>query len=1163
VKFPSHGKDLTLEEPLSPVTGSPSPGPTSPHGSSPIDVTGTEALALSALSEHPFFAGLRPPGLTVLARNAYRQTFLDRSRREVDLGRDEAPSAVVLVAEGRVHQDSDVLWVVEKGSVQVSYQGELLGMLEGGSVFGEARALSLLDEEPFTVELGDGPLVAWRVLQPAFQQVMTPEAKQIFERHMDRQVTRLLAKKAQQIRFFAHCQSQCFDQFVKQMKAVYFRAGEEMTAGGDKADHLLVVPVGAMISEAASMSPELKSATAAVAAAAGGSSDEESPRRAVLRTASSAVEALLGNPSCLIAGKEVQVFGDEALLSNNRFWPMTIHAVRDCLGLSLPKAAFLEVLATNPNEKARYQEMADVRFSERDHCGRYRLHELTLFRRCSELFRSSLASLARPQVIFSGAEIISEGCLPPGLTLLMTGTAEEILDGEVVGEIKGPESFGAMQWLGNSPPEKRVGLRAKTMCQVLTVRREQLLECLQKHPGQSTKLVAEQLRRASQSIRASKVAAEVQHRSMWHLPLCRGCSSEFLSTLISELELCKLIPGQSLFQGELNFGVGGIPSKHALDNEQLADHMEHTDFIVVLLTGEVELHSSKLDLQLDHPKASAPAITCGLSAPLRKCVVASAVCEVHRLSMASMSRAAAQFPRETKKFVNRIIRMQKAEEAQGRWAPANTRAALRKVENFKDSEDSFLDAMLAQLTAEVFLPGEVVVREGDPIDSTIFLECGAVSIEKVDTRNSKNLLGTEQIGQVSDGYWVGDLSMFAGVSKRRATVKASTTCKTHRLMNTDFVELLSRFPAEGTRFRELAERRFATLDTVVLEQYPFFKRFSRTLLNNLRSKCRPRVFFANEIMMRQGEQADSLFLLGRESSVVLEANGVKVKEINGAVALGTKSLLSGAPVKRASTVITKGMCTVNVLSRDDWLEALTHDPTHRLWLADFAKEHLQEVRSARKDLMQKLTHHRNMQQNREALKRHCLRMASGEEAFFRPSTSPKSGIDPLQSPRSMTEASGMRSPRTPRTPRTPRGKSMLTPRKSMLLGGGEVWECFNGAKAVMPSLQLPRLGGGPQVQIESPRKPSFGDSDDEASPSSHFDDNEEFAAFMGRDPGDTFTGVRVEQQYEGSFMLPPRRARSLRFQTRQRSSASVRTSGGEDDVWYGGAGSDSDADSGS
>ena len=39
------------------------------------------------------------------------------------------------------------------------------------------------------------------------------------------------------------------------------------------------------------------------------------------------------------------------------------------------------------------------------------------------------------------------------------------------------------------------------------------------------------------------------------------------------------------------------------------------------------------------------------------------------------------------------------------------------------------------------------------------------------------------------------------------------------------------------------------------------------------------------------------------------------------MALGTTALLSNQPVKRASTVITRGMCTVHVLSRDSWLEA--------------------------------------------------------------------------------------------------------------------------------------------------------------------------------------------------------------------------------------------------
>mmetsp|Transcript_29009 Transcript_29009/g.66659 ORF Transcript_29009/g.66659 Transcript_29009/m.66659 type:complete len:1200 (+) Transcript_29009:82-3681(+) len=1129
-------------------------------GSSPFGIHGrssTEEFALHALAESPFFELLRPPAIATLARSAYRHTYLDWSLRETQLGCEEARS--ILLSEGQSH-DVDALWVIETGSVQVLHHGELLGHLESGAVFGEAVALGLLSEEPFTVQLSDDPLVAWRVQSSAVQHALSQsqEARQTFEKHMDYQVAFLLAKRIQRLVFFAHCSAGVLQHLVSRMKVSHYRAVDTIIHKGHKADHMLLLVSGGATSDYSALEeimaveedepsepgsvPSVPDALEEAAMAGDIAPDRSSssqPRRLVRESSALAAKGLL-------VGRDIAVWGDSVLLGNgSNMWPETVYAMKDSLALILKKDTFAESMKIHPAERKHYKEMSEIGFREMDRCGRNDLYKLDLFKHCSDAFRTAVGDVSLPKLFASGVEIIAEGHPPPGLLLMMSGVAEEISNRTVVATVHGPMSHGAMQCVSVSDQELSPGLRAKTMCQVLVLQRDKLLECLRKYPGESTKMVIEQSRRVSAATRGSWKAAQVQHRSMWHVPLCRGCSADFVSTIITELELSKLIPGQPLFQGALHFGIGGIPYKTNMDDVQMQQTFEQIDFIVVLLKGEVEYLPERRGAE--KLRATSPMIAGGLSAPLRGSVVASVVCEVHRLSFASMARAASRHPKETRRFITRVLRMQKAQESQHRWAPANTSAALQKVENFEDSTPQFQEAMLQHLETEVYLPGDVLVKEGDPIDSTLFLECGAVTIERVDAKYSKNLLGTEQIGQVSDGFWIGDLAMFAGVSKRRATIRALTVCKTHRLQNADFILLLTKFPAEGARFRELAERKFATLDKISLEHFPFFKQFSRTFLNNLRSKCRPKVYFANEVMMSQGEIADSLCLLGKESNVVLEVNGIKVKEISGMGLLGTKALLSPLPVKRASTVITKGMCTVHILTRDSWLEALTHDPSHRLWLGEFTKGHLQEVRLARKDLLQKLTANRNMAQNREALRRHCSRMASGEEALLRTNFSKSTTDGGMDSVRSMTESSIV-TPRTPRTPRSPSQSLPTTLQRTLTFRhhGIEEWDCFNGMKAAIPSLQLPPLAGpnscGQAEACRPAREPAITVAFRTTRSSSLGDDEEDVGHFLGLDPGDAFSGMQVDDHFAGSFMLPPTRARTLQLPAGIRSSFSRATS---------------------
>lgn len=191
--------------------------------------------------------------------------------------------------------------------------------------------------------------------------------------------------------------------------------------------------------------------------------------------------------------------------------------------------------------------------------------------------------------------------------------------------------------------------------------------------------------------------------------------------------------------------------------------------------------------------------------------------------------------------------------------------------------------------------------------------------------------------------------------------------------------------------------------------------------------------------MVQGAPADSLFILGADSIVTIEVDGLIVRELQGRACLGVVALLSPRPVKRASTIITRAACSVRTITRVQWLEALSHHPEHRRWLHAFTQQQMSMVAQARGDLLTRRAWDKIQKREGVASRKHRERYAS---CFVDYSADELTPLPPQPRRRVANSV-------------TPRGlKDIgLSPRVEL-----EQWDCYNGAKAVMPQLVLPQLG---------------------------------------------------------------------------------------------------------
>mmetsp|Transcript_11473 Transcript_11473/g.21538 ORF Transcript_11473/g.21538 Transcript_11473/m.21538 type:complete len:1396 (-) Transcript_11473:111-4298(-) len=676
-------------------------------------------------------------------------------------------------------------------------------------------------------------------------------------------------------------------------------------------------------------------------------------------------------------GKEAIIFGEGVLLGyqNHRLRPVI--AAKDTVALRLYKDDFTDIVERYPRERRQFDEMAAAHYHEWKRSDISRLASVDIFSRCSESFLLQISQVATLQLFFAGENIIHQGLVPRGLLLLMSGVAEEESEDGTVTPVQSPQSFGTLEWLGVRVTAEQHDITAKELCLVFNLSREHLLEALKDHANESTVMVQQVMRHNGMrlSITSGLEALAAIHKrkrqseckfarpgmlNVWHMPFCRDCDANFLTMFTLELKICKLVPGQMVFSAE--------PGKTRKG--------EDADFLLILICGSVQVDRSSQMRQGDLEQVQAPLVITGFNRKYRSAIVTATVCEVHRLSVPSCQRLAEKWPKDTKRVLQRMIEFQRRREEKTGTEPWwNPTTSLRHQAWFKDSDEEFLNSLSQKLTTAVYLPGEVIVNEGEVADSTMLLECGTIYIERVDTRT---LVHTDHIGQVHDGYWIGEMAMFAGESRRRATITASTVCKVHKLMNKALVELLLTFPTERQRFRELAEHRLRAVEKERLEDHDFFKDFDREFLNRLRQKCRPQVFFAQEVLMKQGEIADCLFILGSECIVSLEVDEVQVKRIVGRACLGTKALLSARPVKRASTVITQTVCAVRTLTRDDWLDSLKLYPQQLKWLKAFTEYQIGKVENARNAFMKKRAWEKIQQREAHAAGLHRERLAQAE-----------------------------------------------------------------------------------------------------------------------------------------------------------------------------------------
>lgn len=702
------------------------------------------------------------------------------------------------------------------------------------------------------------------------------------------------------------------------------------------------------------------------------------------------------------AGPQSLAFNEAVLIGydmNDQEQYRTITALTDCIVCDISKESFQEAIQRAPREKKRFNLLAVARYKEWERCGIHKLTTVEVFSKCSKEFLSDLAQETVPALFFHGADMMEDS--KDGLVFLMSGHADRISNDHKRYKIQAPEILSKIHWLGESI-EVVSKVKAKEVCQTLHLQRSQLLGLLSSHPHQTAVIVGEatRLNARKPTSRVAKVAGRGgENQLFWYCPFCENLGAHFLSELINSMECFKLIPGQHLFRG--------------LDGRA-------SDLMVVLTKGKVRAGEKSL---------SAPRIICGFDRSGYVETVAEVLSDVYCMNFERCKILVNACPEETKVFLTRVQRFQeRLEFRQGRewWSAANV---LRRHEPFAACPENFISACGQLMTVRYAMPDELIVEEGDEVEQALIIETGCA---KVHRQTRPGLRGCpDRTGEVQDSYLVGGISgafSFAGMTQRLATIKALTVCKIVEVKIGGILTLLDQYPDACQKFREIAEKRFKELAPEPLEEHPFFKGFSKSFLNTLRTKCNSQVFFTGETIIKQGDAADSMIIISPASVVTIFVDGRKLKDLSGGCTLGVPSILSPKPGKRFATIVAQNACAVQKLTRKDWLDALKNHAEHRHWIQEFTAEQLGVANQQAQETTRKYRWRKIKERETIAVSLHHQR-----QGRLAPVTKPDScQLEVVPADRD----------------------------------GLERWECFNGQESVMPHLRLPELSLMKEVKEE-------------------------------------------------------------------------------------------------
>jgi predicted acylesterase/phospholipase RssA/CRP-like cAMP-binding protein len=218
---------------------------------------------------------------------------------------------------------------------------------------------------------------------------------------------------------------------------------------------------------------------------------------------------------------------------------------------------------------------------------------------------------------------------------------------------------------------------------------------------------------------------------------------------------------------------------------------------------------------------------------------------------------------------------------------------------------------------------EVVIREGDPGDSMVLLHKGRLKVIARDSEGNEIILNYLEPGRTA-----GEISLLTG-ERRTATVAAAEASDLLRFTRAQFQVLQERFPDE---MELVTQRIMQRLQQAHLSSALYSSRLLGDLedkvLHDLETEVELQLLSGGDVVVRQGEESDSLYIVISGRLRVVHGYGTDeektVFEMGRGQTVGEMGLITEA--KRTATVYALRDSLVARLSRESFDRLLAKHP---------------------------------------------------------------------------------------------------------------------------------------------------------------------------------------------------------------------------------------------
>lgn len=267
--------------------------------------------------------------------------------------------------------------------------------------------------------------------------------------------------------------------------------------------------------------------------------------------------------------------------------------------------------------------------------------------------------------------------------------------------------------------------------------------------------------------------------------------------------------------------------------------------------------------------------------------------------------------------------------------PVPSDLALPRVPLFSDlSREAFI-ALTEGMVLQRARAGETVLQEGEAGSSFFVVAGGTLVVTKRDDRGER-----VRLARLAEGDFFGEMAILSGAA-RLATVTAETDAELLEIRAEVLVELAGRHPHVATSLRRFYRQRLLANAMAVS---PVFRPLSREDRREVMARFRTREIAAGEVVIREGEPSDGLYVVLDGALRVRHRRGVEgvdVAELREADVFGEISCLRKIPAN--ATVTARRAGTLLRLPRAGFDELVLSHPQILEVVADMSEERAESL----------------------------------------------------------------------------------------------------------------------------------------------------------------------------------------------------------------------------